>query len=105
VKLVPGVIGSTNLLKMSLAIPAPIEKGKSIPPSEIMSDVRALFRIEVISISNPTRKRKRTSPILAVKLKKGSESLGKMCSVKCGIRPRILGPRTIPPMTSEITRG
>ena len=53
----------------------------------------------------PTRKRKRTRPMLAVRVRFGMESLGKMVVVNFGIWPMTEGPRMTPPMTSAITRG
>jgi len=67
VKLVPGVIGSTNLSNMTRAIPDPMEKGRIIPPKEMRAEVRAFARRDFRSISSPTKKRKRTRPIFAVR--------------------------------------
>ena len=45
------------------------------------------------------------SPTLAAMLKVGIEAVGKMASVKPGMRPMTDGPRSMPPMTSAITLG
>jgi hypothetical protein len=45
-----------------------------------------------ISISSPTRKRKRQSPILATRERYDKDWEGKMWLVKPGIRPKAVGP-------------
>ncbi len=45
------------------------------------------------------------SPTLAARLKVGIEAVGKMASVKPGMRPMTDGPRSMPPITSAMTRG
>jgi len=46
-----------------------------------------------VSISSPTRKRKRHRPMLATRERYDIDSVGKMCSEKPGMRPKAVGPR------------
>ena len=50
-------------------------------------------------------KRNRVSPIFAARLRFDMDSAGKIDSWKPGMRPMTEGPRTMPPMISEMTRG
>lgn len=76
-----------NCLYRGTESPAPMPKGSTIPARATVADSRAFFLITVLSISSPTRKRKRHKPMLAVRLRNGLESEGNMCSVKPGMRP------------------
>jgi hypothetical protein len=56
-----------------------------------VAERRAFRLITPVSISRPTRKRKRHNPILATRLRYEREVRGNMCSVKPGIRPKAVG--------------
>jgi hypothetical protein len=92
IKWVNTISGLINSLYTACAIPAPMPKGKIIPARATVAERRAFRLITPASISRPTRKRKRHSPILATRLRYGRESTGKMCSVNPGIRPKAVGP-------------
>ena len=77
-----------------MATPKP--NGSIMPARAIEAERRQLRLITPASISRPTKKRKRQRPILAVKLRNGSDESGKMCSVKLGMRPRVLRGRNEP---------
>ena len=63
-----------------------------------------LFMIRV-SISSPTKKRKKTRPIVEVRVSIGIDVGGNIVLVNLGMRPMILGPKMTPPMTSAMTFG
>jgi hypothetical protein len=71
---------------------APRPKGRAMPERETIADMRALRLMILASISRPTMKRKRQSPILATRVRYGIESEGNICCVKPGIRPKAVGP-------------
>jgi hypothetical protein len=79
-------------LYRGIASAAPNANGMTIPAAATATERRALRRIIDVSISSPTRKRKRHSPMLAERERKGIDWLGKMCSEKPGIRPKAVGP-------------
>lgn len=83
----------------------PNPNGRIMPAAETLAATRQLLTKKRRSVSSPTRKRKRTSPKLATRFKLGRDAVGKMASVKPGIRPRTDGPSRIPAMTSAMTRG
>ena len=100
---VPGSFRNSLYRPQAMAQPSP--NGKAMPARPTLTaDLQLLMRNR-ISTSSPTRNRKRTSPRLAMRLRLGIEAVGKMASVKPGMRPMTDGPSRIPPMTSAITRG
>lgn len=76
-----------------------------MPAAPTLSATLQFFKSSRRSTSSPTKKRKSTRPILAARESVGMEAVGKMASVKPGIRPNTEGPRRIPPMISAMTRG
>lgn len=72
------------------AVPRP--KGSAIPAKDTMTDMRTLRTTTLVSISRPTRKRKRQSPMLATRDRYGRDTGGKIVSVNPGILPNAVGP-------------
>lgn len=72
---------------MGIATAAPNPNGRRIPAAEIAPAARALRFNTRTSVSRPTRNRKSTRAIVAVRLRYGKLSLGKMFFVNPGIRP------------------
>lgn len=73
----------------------PKTKGMAIPAALTVAGIRQLL----------ARKRNRIRPRFAAIMNAGIDSIRKMASVKPGMRPKILGPRMMPVMTSAMTRG
>lgn len=82
---------------------APIPKGIMSPHNDTPIADLAFFLKILKSASNPTKKRKRTKPMFATRVRFGIDTGGKIAAMKPGIRPMMEGPRTIPPMTSLMT--
>ena len=91
-KWVKTISGLINSLYTACAIPAPILKGKIIPARATVVERRAFLLITSVSISRPTRKRNRQSPMFATRVRYERDAKGKMCSVNPGIRPKAVGP-------------
>ena len=96
---------STNCLNNATAKSAPKPNGRIIPAAEMVREYLAFRFNTLTSTSIPTRKRNKTRPMVDVKVNNGSESGGKIFAENPGIRPMIVGPRIIPPITSAMTRG
>ena len=75
----------------------------AIPAREMRVELFALRLMIRGSTSNAVRKRNRTKPTVAVRLRYGSETSGKRLLLKFGMRPMTVGPRITPPMTSAMT--
>ena len=86
-----------------MAQPSP--KGRAIPAAPTLSAIRQLLTRNLKSTSRPTRNKNSTRPKFAARVRAGSEAVGKMASLKPGIRPMTDGPSKIPAMTSAMTRG
>ena len=86
-------------------MPQPKPNGRAMPASPTLRAIFQLDKSKRKSTSNPTKNRKSIKPTLAAMERVGMEAVGKMCSVKPGIRPKTEGPRRMPPMTSAMTRG
>lgn len=61
--------------------------------------------IRSVSVSKPTRKRKRDRPIDANNLRRDRDAGGRIAPVKPGIKERAVGPRRIPAISSPRTTG
>jgi hypothetical protein len=64
-----------------------VPKGSIIPRAPTVAAVFQLLTRNLISASRPTRKRKKTSPMLATRLRGGIDAVGKIVEVKPGIWP------------------
>lgn len=64
-----------------------------------------LRAIRSVSVSKPTKKRKRDKPIVANNLRRGREEGGMMFSLNPGILPNAVPPRRIPARSSPSTAG
>ena len=86
-------------------MPQPSPKGIAMPAAPTLRAIRQFDTRSRRSTSSPTRKRKRIRPTFAAIESAGMEAVGKIASVKPGMRPNTEGPSNIPPMTSAITLG
>ncbi|KAH3682531.1 hypothetical protein WICPIJ_006504 [Wickerhamomyces pijperi] len=94
-----------NLESEPLSMAHPNPNGIAMLTNPTLSAILAFFLMNSISTSNPTKNKNKMTPKLAIKLRSGIEGLGKQVDVKLGIRPKTEGPKRIPAMTSEMTRG
>lgn len=76
-------------------MPMPMANGRMMPPIEMIPELLAFRLMTSMSISRPTKNKKRTSPIVAVRLRYGLDSSGKMRSAKPGTLPITVGPSTM----------
>lgn len=86
------VVSLTRRWYMAMDVPHPTPNGSSTPARDTATDKRAFRRMIPGLISRPIMKRKRHSPIFAVRDRYGSELGGKIWFVKPGTRPSAVGP-------------
>ncbi|KAI2474379.1 Na-H-Exchanger multi-domain protein [Pyrenophora tritici-repentis] len=87
------------------AIAAPNPNGTAILAIPTLSAIFQLLSKKRKSTSKPMMKRNRVRPRLATRFRLVIDAWGKIESLKPGIRPMTEGPRMMPPMISEMTRG
>ena len=100
---VPGSFRNSVYNPQAIAQPKP--NGSTMPARPTLAATFQLLTRNRRSTSSPTRNKKRTRPKFATRLRFGMAAAGNIVFVKPGIRPMTDGPRSIPPMTSAMTRG
>jgi hypothetical protein len=105
-KLICTVSGSSlNSLYSPTAIAHPIANGIAILAKPTLSAIFQFDNRNRRSTSSPMMNKNKVRPRFATKLRLVIDSAGKMDCLKPGIRPMTDGPRMMPPMISDITRG